>query len=180
MPATEYVLAVGVYPDGRTAAADLRAVRAGPLRCEVPGAGILQRDGRGSMVQEGAGGSVGYGLVTGAAGGLAVGGLLGAPIVLGAIGLAIGGLVGRQLRSRETAALTAAVMDTVPVGATALVLVVGVDVLPATREQMSNALRTSGRVLAEGPLIEYARSLVRGNPSVMAALDVQQGKTADE
>jgi hypothetical protein len=181
VPATEYVLAIGLYPDPAQAAAELRGLAApGAFDGGVAGTGILRRDWRGSVIEQGGGGTLGYGLVTGAAGGLAVGGFLGAPLALGAVGLAIGGLVGRRMRTRETQGLTAAIADTVPVGATALIAVVVADSLPAVRAGMTGALRTAGRVLDEGPLTTYARSLVRGNPTVMHALDVQQGKVEDD
>ena len=77
---------------------------------------------------------------------------------------------------REIEGLVAAVGDTVPIGGTAVIAVVVEEQLPAVRAAMTLALRTSGRVLDEGPLTTYARSLVRGNPTVMEALDAQQGK----
>jgi uncharacterized membrane protein len=170
-----YVLAVGVYADEADAAADLRNLTApGALEDVVAGAGILHRSWRSSALQQGNGGTTSYGAVTGAAAGIVLGVLLGAPLVVAGAGALVGGVIGRAVGRREVDGIVASIDDTVPVGATALIAVVEEESLPAVRARMARALRTAGRVLDGGPLTDSARRLVRGNPSVMEALDAQQ------
>ena len=177
MGTARYALAVGVYADSQEAASDLRAITAPETFGDVVGgAGILRRDWGGSALNQGSGGTLAYGIGTGAAAGIVAGVVLGWPLVGAGVGAVAGGLIGRRMGRREIEGLVAAVGDTVPVGGTAVLAVVVEEQLPAVRAAMTLALRTSGRVLDEGPLTTYARSLVRGNPTVMEALDVQQGK----
>ena len=177
MGTARYALAVGVYADSQEAASDLRAITAPETFGDVVGgAGILRRDWQGSALNQGSGGTLAYGIGTGAAAGIVAGVVFGGPLVGAVVGAVVGGVVGRRMGRREIEGLVAAVGDTVPIGGTAVIAVVVEEQLPAVRAAMTLALRTSGRVLDEGPLTTYARSLVRGNPTVMEALDVQQGK----
>ena len=66
------------------------------------------------------------------------------------------------MSQREVEGLVALLDDAVPVGATALLAVVEEDRLPEVRTSLQRALRTSGRVLEEGPLTTYVRAFVRG------------------
>ncbi len=177
MDSQQYALVVGVYADAHEAASDLRDIT-GPaaLGDAVAGAGILRRDWRGSALSQGSGGTLAYGIGTGAAAGIVVGVVLGGPLLGAVVGAAVGGMLGQRAGRREIEVLVAAVSDTVPVGGTALVAVVVEGQLPLVRAAMTRALRTSGRVLDEGPLTTCARSLVRGNPTAMEALDAQQKK----
>ena len=177
MDTARYALAVGVYADSEEAASDLRAITAPETFGDVVGgAGILRRDWRGSALNQGSGGTLAYGIGTGAAAGIVAGVVFGGPLVGAVVGAVVGGVIGRRMGRREIDGLVAAVGDTVPVGGTAVIAVVVEEQLPAVRAAMTQALRTSGRVLDQGPLTTYARSLVRGNPTVMDALDAQQGK----
>lgn len=176
MGSVEYVLVVGVYADRAEAAADLRDLTApGGFGRTIAGAGILCRDGVwDASLQQGRGGTLAYGVGTGAAVGIVVGVFVGAPLVAGAVGAVVGGFVGQRVGRRETAGLVAGVADTLPVGGAGLVAVVESESLWALRSAMARALRTSGRVLDAGPLTSCARSLVRGNPTVLEALETQR------
>ena len=175
MVGVRYVMAVGVYADESDAAADLRDLTApGPLAGAVAGAGILRRDWRSATLQQGDGGTTSYGAVTGAAVGVVLGVVVGAPLVVAAAGALVGAGVGRRIGRREVEGIVSSIADIVPVGATALVAVVEEESLLDVRAAMGRALRSSGRVLDEGPLIDCARRFVRGNPGVMEALDDQQ------
>ena len=176
MGSVQYALVVGVYADAHEAASDLRDITdPAEFGDAVGGAGILRRDWQGSALSQGSGGTLAYGIGTGAAAGIVAGVVLGGPLIGAVVGGALGGLVGRRMGRREIEGLVEAVADTVPVGGTALVAVVVEEQLPMVRAAMIRSLRSSGRVLDEGPLTAYARSLVRGNPTVMEALDAQQG-----
>lgn len=176
MGSVEYVLVVGVYVDRAEAAADLRDLTTrGGFDRPIAGAGILVRHGVwDASLQQGRGGTLAYGIGTGAAVGIVVGVFFGAPLVAGAVGGVVGGFVGRRVGRRETAGLVAAVADTLPVGGAGLVAVVESESLWAVRSAMTRALRTSGRVLDSGSLTTSARSLVRGNPTVLESLDAQR------
>ena len=175
MAGVRYAIAVGVYADAADAAADLRDLTApGALAGAVAGAGILRRDWRSASLQQGDGGTTSYGAVTGAAVGVVLGVVVGAPLVMAAVGGLVGAGAGRRIGRREVEGIVSSVGDIVPVGATALIAVVEEESLPTVRAAMGRALRSAGRVLDEGPLIDCARRFVRGNPDVMEALDDQQ------
>jgi hypothetical protein len=66
MSSDEYVLVVALYADADEAVADLRDLTApGGLSQAVAGSGILYRDWRRSMLQQGSGGTLAYGIGTG-------------------------------------------------------------------------------------------------------------------
>lgn len=178
MGSGEYVLVVGVYAATDEAVADLREITGpGALAGAVVGAGILRRDWRRSALHQGHGGTLAYGIGTGAAAGIVAGVFVGLPLLGAVAGALVGGALGRRLGRREVEGLVALLGDTVPVGATALIAVVLEEQLLQVRSAMTRALRSSGRVLDEGVLTSCARSLVRGNPTVMEALDLQQGRS---
>ncbi|HSO03461.1 MAG TPA: DUF1269 domain-containing protein [Candidatus Limnocylindrales bacterium] len=176
----EYVLLVALYADSDEAVADLRDLTApGGLAEVVVGSGILHRGWGRSVLQQGDGGTLAYGIGTGAAAGVVAGAFLALPLVGAAVGAVIGGLVGRRVRRGEVEGLVALLDDSVPVGATALLAVVAEDRLVEVRARLDRALRSSGRVLDEGPLTTYVRTFVRGNPEALEALDRQAGRSAD-
>jgi len=80
---------------------------------------------------------------------------------------------------REVDGLVALLDDAIPVGATALLAVVAEDRLLEVRGALTRALRSSGRVLDDGPLTSYSRAFVRGNPEALEALDRQSGRSTD-
>jgi uncharacterized membrane protein len=180
MSTGEYVLVVALYPAVQDAAADLRDVRTREaLEDAVVGSGILQRDWRRSVLQQGSGGTLAYGIGTGAAGGIVAGAFLGVPLVAGLVGAVVGGIVGRRVSRREVDGLVSLLGDAIPVGATALLIVVEEARLMEMRTALGRALRTSGRVLDDGPLTVHVRAFVRGNPEALSALYRQAGR-ADE
>jgi len=177
MSTGEDVLVVALYPAVQDAAADLRDVRTREaLEDAVVGSGILQRDWRRSVLQQGSGGTLAYGIGTGAAGGIVAGAFLGVPLVAGLVGAVVGGIVGRRVSRREVDGLVSLLGDAVPVGATALLIVVEEGRLMEMRTALGRALRTSGRVLDDGPLTAHVRAFVRGNPEALSALDRQAGR----
>ena len=101
----EYVLLVALYADSDEAVADLRDLTApGGLPEVVVGSGILHRGWGRSVLQQGDGGTLAYGIGTGAAAGVVAGAFLALPLVGAAVGAVIGGLVGRRVRvARSTA-----------------------------------------------------------------------------
>ena len=80
---------------------------------------------------------------------------------------------------REVDGLVALLDDAIPVGATALLAVVQEERLVEVRGALDRALRSSGRVLDDGPLTTYVRTFVRGNPEALEALDRQAGRTGE-
>ncbi len=180
MSTGEYVLVVALYPDVQDAAADLREVSTQEaLEGVVIGSGILQRDWRRSVLQQCSGGTLAYGIGTGAAGGIVAGAFLGVPLVAGLVGAVVGGVVGWRVSRREVDGLVALLGDAIPVGATALLIVVEEARLMEVRAALGRALRTSGRVLDDGPLTTYVRAFVRGNPEALEALDRQAGRVEE-
>jgi hypothetical protein len=175
MSGGEYVLLVALYADVGDAAADLRDV-VEPAGATVVGSGILKRDWRRSVLQQGSGGTLAYGVGTGAAGGIVAGVFLGAPLVAGLVGALVGGVVGWRLSRREVDGLASLLGDAIPMGGTALLLVVEESWLAEMRAALGRSLRTSGRVLDDGPLTPHVRAFVRGNPEALAALDRQAGR----
>jgi hypothetical protein len=180
MASNDYVLVVALYADLDEAVADLRDLTApGGFDEVLAGSGILRRGWRRSMLQQGSGGTVAYGIGTGAAAGIVVGVALALPLVGAAAGAVVGGLVGRRVSRREVDGLVALLDDAIPVGATALLAVVEEDHLVEVRGSLARALRSSGRVLDEGPLTSYVRAFVRGNPEALEALDRQAGRMGE-
>jgi hypothetical protein len=180
MASEEYVLVVALYADADEAVCDLRDLTAaGGSSQAVVGSGILHRDWRRSILQQGGGGTLAYGIGTGAAAGIVAGVFLGIPLIGAAAGALVGGVVGRRMSRREVEGLVALLDDAVPVGATALLAVVEQDRLQEVRTSLQRALRTSGRVLDEGPLTTYVRGFVRGNPEALEALDRQAGRNSE-
>ena len=180
MTSDEYVLVVALYADADEAVGDLRDLTAhAGLNPAVAGSGILHRDWRRSMLQQGGGGTVAYGIGTGAAAGIVVGVLVGVPLVGAAAGALVGGLLGRRVSRREVDGLVVLLDDAIPVGATALLAVVEAEHLLEVRAALGRALRSSGRVLDEGPLTSYVRAFVRGNPDVLEILDRQAGRNPE-
>ncbi len=178
--APEYVLVVALHPDAAEAVADLRDLGApGPLSEAVVGAGILHRGPWRSRLEQGRGGTLAYGIGTGAAAGIVVGVVISLPMVGAAAGALVGALVGRNMASREVAGLVALLADEIPVGATALLAVVAEERQFAVRAAMTRALRTTARVLDEGPLTGHVRGFVRGDPQALEALDRQSGRPQD-
>jgi uncharacterized membrane protein len=176
----EYVLLVALYADSDEAVADLRDITAaGRLAEAVAGSGILHRGWRRATLQQGSGGTVAYGIGTGAAAGIVVGVYLALPLVGAVVGAVVGGLVGRRLSRQEVAGVVGLLDDAIPVGATALLAVVEEERLQEVRGALVRALRSSGRVLDEGPLTTYVRAFVRGNPAALEALDHQAGRSTD-
>jgi hypothetical protein len=101
------------------------------------------------------------------------------PLVGAAAGAVVGGLVGRRVSRREVDGLVALLGDAIPVGATALLAVVQEQCLHEVRASLHRALRSSGRVLDDGPLTSYVRAFVRGNPEALEVLDRQAGRTSE-
>lgn len=180
MSCDEYALVVALYADAEEAVADLRDLKAnGGLDQVVAGSGILYRDWRRSMLHQGSGGTLAYGIGTGAAGGIVAGVFLGLPLVGAVVGAAVGGVVGLRVSRREVDGLVGLLGDAVPVGATALLAVVDESRLAEVRSSLDRALRTSGRVLDDGPLTSHVRAFVRGNPQALEILDRQAGRTTE-
>ncbi len=172
MPTQEYVLLLGVYAGMEEAALDLRDLTgADGFPDAVGGAGILRRRFDGSTLQQSGGGTLGYGIGTGAAAGIVVGVLVGFPLAGAGVGAILGGLVGHRMRQQEVGELVGVLDDSIPVGATALVAVVEAESWPVLRGTLGRALRVTGWPLDDGPLLPFARSLVRGNPTVIEDLD---------
>jgi hypothetical protein len=163
----EYVLAVGIYASTDEALEDLRDLTTpGGHPGAVGGAGILRRRLDGSTLQQSGGGTLGYGIGTGAAAGIVGGVLVGFPLVGAGIGALVGGVVGQRMRQREIGTLVGVLDDWIPVGSSALVAVVRAESWPTIRATLQRALRVTGWPVDEGPLLPFARSLVRGNPTV--------------
>ena len=180
MAVEEYVLIVAIYADSGEAVADLQFITDhDAFGAAVGGAGILHRDWRQAALQQGSGGTFAYGLGTGAAAGIVAGVFLGMPLLGAAAGAVVGGVVGRRIGREEVDGLVALLDDAIPVGGTALLAVVTEERMVEVRSAMTRALRTTGRVLDEGPLTRHVRAFVRGNPEVMEALDVQAGRTEE-
>lgn len=180
MSSDEYVLVVALYADPDEALADLREVTApGAFDRAVAGSGILHRDWRRPMLQQGSGGTLSYGIGTGAAVGIVIGVFLTMPLVGAAVGAVIGGLAGRRVSLREVDGLVSLLGDAVPVGSTALLAVVKEERLVEFRAALPRALRSSGRVLDDGRLTSCVRAFVRGNPEALEALERQSGRTGE-
>lgn len=180
MAGAEYVLIVAIYADSDEAASDLQFITDhDAFGAAVGGAGILRRDWRQPALHQGSGGTFAYGLGTGAAAGIVAGVFLGMPLLGAAAGAVVGGVVGRRIGREEVDGLIALLDDAIPVGGTALLVVVTEERMVEVRSAMIRALRTTGRVLDEGPLTRHVRAFVRGNPEVMEALDVQAGRTEE-
>lgn len=180
MASQEYVLVVALYADADEAVSDLRDLTSpGGMSGAVAGSGILHRDWRRSMLQQGSGGTLAYGIGTGTAAGIVAGVVVGMPLVGAVAGAVIGGVVGRRMSQREVEGLVALLEDAIPVGATAVLAVVEADRLLEVRTSLQRALRTSGRVLDQGPLTTYVRALVRGNPEALEVLDRQAGRNTE-
>ncbi len=88
-------------------------------------------------------------------------------------------MIGRRIGREEVDGLVALLDDAIPVGVTALLAVVTEERMVEVRSAITRALRTTGRVLDEGPLTRHVRAFVRGNPEVMEALDAQAGRTEE-
>jgi hypothetical protein len=167
----EYVLVVGLYPQAEPAVMDLRDLtNPGPVAEVLAGTGLVARVGRGVTVQQGGGGTLGYGIGTGAAAGLVVGHWMPWPLTTAVVGAVIGGLIGVRLRRRESAHLLALIDLDLRVGETALVTVVPAVHLGEVRHAMWRARKTTGRVLDDPDSLRLARGLVRGNPVATEAL----------
>ena len=177
MQALEYVLAVGIYVRHADALADMRDLtNPGPVAEALAGVAVVTRGLTGSVMEQGGGGTTGYGIGTGAAAGVVAGVLVAAPSVVAApfvgaaAGAVIGGLVGHHLKVQETEHLVALLGDDLPVGASALAAVLPAAFLGEVRAAMHRASRTTGRVLADDATRRLARGLVRGNPQATEAL----------
>jgi Protein of unknown function (DUF1269) len=180
MTSQEYVLVVALYANADEAVSDLRDLTAaGGVSQAVAGSGILHRDWRRSMLNQGSGGTLAYGIGTGAAAGIVAGVFVGMPLLGAAAGAVVGGVVGRRMSRREVEGLVSLLDDAIPVGATALLAVVEEGCLQEVRTSLHRALRTSGRVLDEGPLTTYVRAFVRGNPEALEVLDRQAGRNSE-
>ena len=158
---------LALHADVPAAAADLAALT-GPAGFPgaVAGGAILDRTPRGIVVQQSGGGTVGYGIGTGAAAGIVAGVFVDQPLIGGAIGAAIGGLVGRRMRRGEVATVERVLDDYIPMGSVALAAVVAAEPWPIVRGSLGKALRVTGWPLdGDSPLLPFARSLVRGNPT---------------
>jgi uncharacterized membrane protein len=167
----DYVLAVGIYDDPDPALHDLRDLtNPGPISEVVTGAGVVTRGLTRSVMAQGGGGSTAYGIGTGAALGVAAGVVLALPLVAAAAGAVIGGVVGHSLKGRETDQLVALLADDLPVGGTALIVVVRDEFQGEARQGMTRARKTTARGLADPQLRKLARGLVRGNPEATEAL----------
>ena len=166
MPVSEHVLCVAIYASVEEAGLDLRELT-GPsgFAESVGGSGLLHRGTGRVTLQQAGGGTLGYGIGTGAAVGIVAGVILGYPLVVGGIGAVVGGIIGYRNRTREVDGLVRVLDDAIPVGATALVAVVRAEAWPVLRGTLDRALRVSGWPLDDGPLVPFARSLVRGNPT---------------
>lgn len=175
MPVQEYVLLIAVFASSEDALRDLREItQPGPVGDAVAGAAILDRRGPRSVLQQSGGGTLAYGIGTGAAAGIVAGVVVALPLVGAAAGAAIGAIIGRRMGRREVDELIQLIGDVVPPGAAGLVAVVDAEALPLVSGALDGALRTTGRVLDEGPLTRLARSLVRGNPEAIEILDQQR------
>jgi uncharacterized membrane protein len=176
----EYVMLVATYPDPEQALLDLREITGpGPLAAAVAGAGILDRTGARSVLQQAGGGTLAYGIGTGAAAGIVAGVVLALPLVGAAAGAAIGAMVGRRMGRREVEDLVALLGDVVTAGTAGLLAVVDEESLDLVRGALDRAQRSTGRVLDDGRLTTLARSLVRGNPEATEALDEQRRRHPD-
>ncbi len=176
----EYVLVVALHADTEDAVADLRELAApGPLAGSLLGAGILHRGQWRSRLEQGRGGTVAYGIGTGAAAGIVVGVVVSLPLVGAVVGAGVGAWLGRRMAGREVSGLVALLADEIPVGATALLAVVDAEQQFAVRASMERALRTTARVLDDGPLTGLVRGFVRGDPVAIEALDRQAGRPQD-
>lgn len=174
MPGREYVLMLALHAGPEDAAGDLADLLApAGFPDAVAGAAILQRGRDGTTIQQPGGGTLAYGIGTGAAVGVAAGALLGVPLQTMVVGAAVGGLIGHRRRRDELDGVVAVLADHIPIGATALVAVVAAEQWPVLRTSLARALRVTGWPLDEGPLVEFARSLVRGNPTVSEDLSPQ-------
>ena len=174
----EYVLVVALHADSNDAVADLRDLGSpGPLAQSVVGAGILHRGTWRSTLAQGSGGTLAYGIGTGAAAGIVAGVVVSLPLIGAAAGAVVGAVVGRHLACREVEGLIALLADEIPVGATALLAVVAEEHQFAVRAGMARALRTTARVLDEGPLTGHVRAFVRGDPEALEALERQSGRS---
>jgi hypothetical protein len=163
----EHVLAVGIYASTQEALEDLRDLTApGRPPGAVGGAGILRRRLDGATLQQAGGGTLGYGIGTGAAAGIVGGVLVGFPLAGAGMGALVGGVVGHRMRQREIGTLVGVLDDYIPVGSSALVAVVRADSWPGIRSSLRRALRVTGWPVDDGPLLPFARALVRGNPTV--------------
>jgi uncharacterized membrane protein len=173
--AGEYVLLVATYPGPQEALLDLREITGlRPLADAVAGAGVLDRTGARSMLQQAGGGTLAYGVGTGAAAGIVAGVVISLPLVGAAAGAAIGAMVGRHMGRREVEELVALLGDVVTVGTAGLLAVVDEGSLDLVRGVLDRAQRSTGRVLDDGRLTTLARALVRGNPEATEALDEQR------
>lgn len=168
----EYVLMLALHADVADAAADLADLteRSGVTEL-VAGSAILHRTPTGATVQQIGGGTLAYGIGTGLAVGVVAGVPFDQPLVGGAIGAVVGGLLGRRTRRREVSGLVGLLDDQLPVGSIALVAVVPAVPWPLIRVSLDRALRVTGWPLdRDSPLLPFARSLVRGNPTVSEEL----------
>ena len=168
----EYVLMLVLHADVADAAADLAELTASSATIDlVAGSAILRRTVPRTLVQQSGGGTLGYGIGTGMAVGVVAGVPLGQPLLTGALGAVIGGLVGRRARQREVQGVMDVLDEQIPVGSTALVAVVPAGPWPLIRVSLARAVRVTGWPLDPGsPLLPFARSLVRGNPTVSEEL----------
>lgn len=181
MTGREYVLMLALQADVADAAADLAALTGAPGDPDVvAGSAIVHRTLAGTSVQQVGGGTLGYGIGTGMAVGIVVGVFVEQPLVGGAVGALVGGLVGRRMRRQETAVLERVLDDYLPLGSTALVAVVPAGPWPLIRVSLDRALRVTGWPLDPGsPLLPFARSLVRGNPTVSDELPQPSRRARD-
>ncbi len=165
------MLAVGIYDEPEDALTDLRDLtNPGPLSEVVAGAAVVTRGLTRAVMAQGQGGSTAYGIGTGAAFGVVVGVIVALPLVAAAAGAVIGGLVGSHLKKSETERVVALLADDLPIGATALIVVVPEDAQAEVRRSMARARKTTGRGLDDPDLRKLARGLVRGNPEATEAL----------
>jgi len=171
----EYVLAVGVYGSAEDALTDLRDLtNPGPTAEVIAGAAVLTRGPGRSALQQGGGGSTAFGVGTGAAVGIAAGALLPLPLAgaaaVAGIGASVGAVVGRRIRTREADHLVGLVADDLPVGGTALVVVVAARFQREVRRSMHGARTTTARLIDDPTARRLARGLVRGDPDATEAL----------
>lgn len=170
MAAGDYVLAIGLYAEPEDAQADLCTP---DVRGLAEGTALLHRGLTSSVLQAGGGGTKAYAVLSGAAAGIVVGVILGRPLLGALVGGVIGVPIGRRMVRREFMAFSMLLDDAIPIGGTGLIAVVLEDDLPSVQAAMLRAVRTTGRVLDEGPLTDVAKTLVRGDPVVTEALDRQ-------
>ena len=164
-----YTLLVAAYDDTASASADFQTIK-GLGDTAVVAAVVLERDSSGKVeVKEHGGGLVAAGSAVGAVGGFVVG-LFAPPLLLAtAVGAGIGAGVGAIKKRHEEKAIGVDAEEWLPVGSSAIVVVVDDLYLDRIDEAVGKATKKVAKAVDKGDYDAVVKAVNEGNEKIIEA-----------